>query len=116
MAADASLGVFLQPPQQHPCNCLPLPNGAVIRILAADVTDVQACAVMPCHAVGHFAILGQRYDVACRLNDFVVAHGLPAKGLLPVPLNAGNSGILRGRRAMHNEVGDGSHSSGFRSG
>jgi len=46
----------------------------------------------------------------------VIPHGLPAQPLLPMFADAGDGGVLRGGRAMHNEVGDVSHSSGLRRG
>ena len=43
----------------------------------------------------------------------MIANGLPSKGLLPMLADAGDGRVLRGSRAMDDEVGDGSHSSGF---
>ena len=118
MAANPSLGVLLQPSKQHRCNRLPLPDGTVIRVLAAYVRNVQACAVMPCNAVGDGGIGGKLYDISVRLDYLMVAHGFPAKGFLPVTADGCDGSILRGGRAMHDKVGYLAHgySSGFRRG
>ena len=103
-------------PEQHSRNRLPLLDGTVILVLASDIADVQACCVVALHAVGNGGIGCQLYDISVRLNYLMIPYGLPAKGFLPISTDGCDGGILRGGRAMHNKVGDGSHSSGLRRG
>ena len=118
MSANAGLGVLLQPREQHPCNRLALLNGAVIRVLAADVRHMERGSVVACNPVGHFVIRCEGRNVSVGFNDFVVAHGLPAKTFPPMFADGCDGGVLRCGRAMDDEVGDVSHgySSGFRRG
>ena len=116
MATNAGLGILLQPRKKHPCDGLALLDGAVIRVLPPDVGHMEACTVVSLHPVGHFVVGGQGHDVPVGFNDFVIPHRLPAQPLLPMFADAGDGGVLRGSRAMDNEVGNVSHSSGFKRG
>ncbi len=71
---------------------------------------------MSCNPVGDFVVGRQGRDVSVRLNDFVIPHRLPAQPLLPMFADGCDGGVLGGSRAMDDEVGDISHSSGLRSG
>ena len=70
---------------------------------------------MALHPVGNGRIGCELHDIAVGLDYLMVAHGLPAKGFLPVPADGCDGGILRGSRAMDDEVGYLAHgySSGF---
>jgi len=58
------------------------------------------------------------HDVSVRLDYLMIANGLPTKGFFPISADGCDGSVLRGRRAMHDEVGYLAHgySSGFNSG